>query len=152
MYHYTMCGLDNVWLENGYTEKKTAYGNAVSIDAAEDLHRVIALSLCGKPHRLTGKEFRFLRTTMNMSQSGIAKLLGVTEQSVSLWERTGKVPKAPDTLTRLAFLAKHDGNATISSVIDRINTVERICHQRIVAKESAKGWTSKLKDENALAA
>ena len=71
---------------------------------------------------------------------------------MSLWERTGKVPKAPDTLTRLAFLAKHDGNATISSVIDRINTVERICHQRIVAKESAKGWTSKLKDENALAA
>jgi transcriptional regulator with XRE-family HTH domain len=113
---------------------------------------VIALSLCGKPHRLTGKEFRFLRTTMNMSQGGIAKLLGVTEQSVSLWERTGKVPKAPDTLTRLAFLAKHDGNAKISSVIDRINTVERICHQRIVAKESAKGWTSTLKDEDALAA
>ena len=79
MYHYTMCGLDNVWLENGYTEKKTAYGNAVSIDAVEDLHRVIALSLCDKPHRLTGKEFRFLRTTMNMSQGGIAKLLGVTE-------------------------------------------------------------------------
>ena len=81
MYHYTMCGLDNVWLENGYTEKKTAYGNAVSIDAVEDLHRVIALSLCDKPHRLTGKEFRFLRPTMNTSQSGHLDQAGLPGQA-----------------------------------------------------------------------
>lgn len=31
MYHYTQCGLDNVWLENGYKVKKTAYGQAVAV-------------------------------------------------------------------------------------------------------------------------
>lgn len=144
-----MCGLDNVWLENGYTEKKTAYGKAVSIDSVENLHQVIALSLCEKKSRLTGKEFRFIRTMMDMSQAGVAKVLGVTEQSVSLWERTGKVPKSADTLTRMLYLAKHDGNTKVTAVIDRINTVERICNQRIVATEGRRGWTSKLRDEQA---
>lgn len=81
MYHYTMCGLDNVWLENGYTEKRPPTATRCPLTPWR-IYRVIALSLCDKPHRLTGKEFRFLRTTMNMSQGGIAKLLGVTEQSV----------------------------------------------------------------------
>jgi putative transcriptional regulator len=30
-YHYTECGLDNVYLENGFTVHKTAYGRGVSI-------------------------------------------------------------------------------------------------------------------------
>ena len=36
-----------------------------------------------------------------MSQIGIAGMLGMQKQSVSLWERTGKVPKAQDALHRL---------------------------------------------------
>ena len=45
MYHYTECGLDNVWLSNGYTEKKTAYGKAVSISNADELHKILAEDL-----------------------------------------------------------------------------------------------------------
>jgi hypothetical protein len=32
MYHYTECGLRNVYLKNGYCLRNTAYGETVSIE------------------------------------------------------------------------------------------------------------------------
>jgi hypothetical protein len=40
MYHYTESGLRNVWLENGVTRRKTAYGVATSIQDVDGLHKV----------------------------------------------------------------------------------------------------------------
>jgi DNA-binding transcriptional regulator YiaG len=146
-YHYTECGLDNVWLTNGFIAKKTPYGTAVSVEMADELHAAIAMDLVNKKARLTGKEFRFLRLQLCMSQSNVAKAHGVTEQAVSLWERTGKVPKANDILMRVCYQAKRNGNAAVASIIDRMNDVERLVHQRIVAKTTrAKGWTSRMED------
>ena len=83
MYHYQECGLDNVWLVNGFTEKITPYGKAIAIDQANGLNQTIALKLTTKKGKLTGKEFRFMRITLGMSQEGFAKYVGATEQSVS---------------------------------------------------------------------
>ena len=80
MYHYTECGLDNVWLENGYKVHKTPYGKGVSIDDASGLHAVLVAELVKKQGRITGKELRFLRTHLALSQSNLAKCLGATEQ------------------------------------------------------------------------
>lgn len=143
MYHYTECGLDNVWLENGYTLKKTAYGKAVAIEDADGLHQTLALELIAKQGRLSGKELKFLRVAMGLSQGGLGKLLGATEQSVSLWERTGKVPQAADGLTRLLAAEKFNGNYKVSEVVERISTVERLLNQRIVARETRRQWISK---------
>jgi len=150
LYHYTMCGLDNVWLENGYTEHKTPYGRGVSIVDADGLHNLLARSLVNKPGRLTGKEFRFIRTLLAMSQAGMAKAQGVAEQSVSLWERHGKVPKANDMLARLLYLGASSNTAPIASFVDRINAVERIVHQRIVAKADGESWSSEVQDSDEL--
>ncbi len=144
MYHYTQCGLDNVWLENGYKKKKTAYGQAVAIEGADGLHQTLALELIAKQGRLSGKELKFLRVAMGLSQGGLGKLLGATEQSVSLWERTGKVPQAADGLTRLLASEKLNGNCKVSEVVERISTVERLLNQRIVARETRHKWSSKI--------
>lgn len=143
MYHYTQCGLDNVWLENGYKVKKTAYGQAVAVEDADGLHQTLALELIAKQGRLSGKELKFLRVAMGLSQGGLGRLLGATEQSVSLWERTGKVPQAADGLTRLLAAEKLNGNCKVSEVVERISTVERLLNQRIVARESRRKWVSK---------
>lgn len=140
MYHYTECGLDNVWLVNGYNEIDTAYGKAYSVTAADELLREIAIQVARKPGRLTGKEFRYLRVHMRLSQAAMAKVQGVSEQNVSLWERHGKIPKANDTLLRLYFLAHASGDESVRSAFDRIMTVERLVHQKIVATSGRKGW------------
>lgn len=146
MYHYTECGLDNVWLENGYVSKKTAYGKAASVDDAIGLHKVLAMELTQKKGRITGKELRFMRTVLGMSQDGLGRCVGATEQSVSLWERTGKVPQYADSIVRLLLSEKLNGNSKVTDIIERINTVERICNQRIVAREKKHKWTSSTMD------
>ena len=133
-----------VWLANGYKVKHTSYGDAVAVDDIDGLHLAIAQNLIEKKGSLTGKEFRFLRTPMGMSQIDIPGMLGVQEPSVSLWERTDKVPKAQDALHRLIAnerLVK--GSVGIAEVIERINVVERLVNQRIVAKEWGRKWTAK---------
>ena len=63
-YHYTQCGLDNVWLENGYSRKTTSYGTAVSVEDVDGLHKLLASKLVEKTSALAGKEFRFLRVQL----------------------------------------------------------------------------------------
>jgi DNA-binding transcriptional regulator YiaG len=112
MYHYKECGLDNVWLENGFAAKATPYGKAVAIDDAIDLHKVLTLNLTMKKGRITGKELRFMRVVLGMSQEGLGKCVGATEQSVSLWERTGKVPQSADSIVRMLVSEKTESGTS----------------------------------------
>ncbi len=80
-YHYTECGLDNVWLENGYeVETHKNYGDLVCISNPRGLHDAIGRLLVRLPRTLFGSEFRFLRTELDMSQRILAETLGVGEQ------------------------------------------------------------------------
>src|SRR4051812_470100 len=81
MYHYTECGLQKVWLENGYTVTQTPYGKGVSIRNVSGLHRLIGRALSQRPG-LTGAELRFLRKEMELSQGALADMVGVSEQNV----------------------------------------------------------------------
>ena len=59
-YHYTDSGLDNVWLEDGYTiENDPDYGEIISIEQVQDLHRFLGRMLVALPRPLNGAEFRF---------------------------------------------------------------------------------------------
>jgi DNA-binding transcriptional regulator YiaG len=148
MYHYTECGLDNVWLENGYTKHKTPYGTGVSIDEADDLHQVLVSAILQKKGRITGKELRFLRVELGLSQENLGKLLGATDQSVSLWERTGKVPAASDALVRLLVIERLRKNEKVTAILDRINEVDRLVNGQILVKEDRKKWHSEVAAPN----
>jgi putative transcriptional regulator len=141
MYHYTECGLRNIWLTNGYTVKQTPYGEAVSIQDVEGLHRFIGSIIAQRP-KLTGPELRFLRKEMGMSQKALADFVGTTEQSVSLWERRGHMPKAADRLIKLAYLEtidKKGGNVKIKETIDRLNELDNTAFEQLKLTK-AKEW------------
>ncbi len=143
LHHYTESGLDNVWLKNGYTVKQTPYGKAVAVMEAVALHERLAEFLANKQGRSTGKEFRYLRGMLCLSQLNAARLLGVTEGAVSLWERTGKVPSASDTVMRLLVLEQLKGDGKVGEIIQRVNAVNRLVHQNIVASERGHKWSAK---------
>ena len=147
MYHYTDGGLKNVWLANGYTVRKTPYGDGVAIHDLEGLTEAICLALTEKAGVLTGAEFRYIRSAMLLSQPALGKIIGVDAQSVARWEKTGRVPKWADKLVRLVYIAHANGNEPIKRSIDRVRTVERLVKQRIVVQESKRGWKPELQDE-----
>jgi putative transcriptional regulator len=147
MYHYLSSGLDNVWLANGYTVHQTPYGNGMSIDDVGGLHRMLALMIANKAGPITRKELRFLRTHLKLSQDGLAKMVGVDAQTVSLWERNRKVPTAAETVIRMLVIGSESGTAEVKTIIDRINTVERLVNGHIVASERKNVWKTTLKSD-----
>ena len=133
--HYTACGLDNVWLENGFMVKPSALGEVVSVQDADGLHHLLAMTLVQKPGLLTGKEFRFLRVQLGLSQEALGQLLGFSENAVSLWERKDTVPLTCDHWLRMCVWAKLAGNTKVADALERIKTVQKLAYQKYVVKD-----------------
>ena len=67
-YHYLECGLDDVYLMNGFERFETARGISIAIKEIDKLHQAIGEHLCRHKKELSGKEIRFLRREMLMSR------------------------------------------------------------------------------------
>jgi len=148
-YHYTECGLNNIYLLNGYKCIQTPRGKAVSINDLDGLHRAIGLFLVTTKKDLSGEEIRFLRHELLMSQNTLAKLLGVSEQAIHRWEK-GKInmPKPSESLLRLLYRdhvhqVGHNKDGKISTMLKEIADLEeRNNHDELLFKDTAKGWKS----------
>ena len=92
-YHYTLCGLKNIYLLNGYEEYETPYGKGVSINDVDGLHLAIARDVINSPRRLLPEEFRFLRKEMKCSQGSFGLTIGVNEQTIARIEKGEIQPK-----------------------------------------------------------
>jgi putative transcriptional regulator len=105
MYRYKESGLDDVMLENGYTIRQTPYGETVTIENVDALHRLLGGRIILQ-REITGAELRFLRREMGKTQAELAALFRMTEQTVSLWERdrTKAIPPLADSLLRLLYI------------------------------------------------
>ncbi len=127
MYHYVESGLDNVFLENGYTPHKTAYGKGVSIQNTKGLHRAIGKWLIRQPSPLNGAELRFLRLEMEQTQRNLAAVLGTTEQSLRLWEkhRNKALPGPADRLLRALYADYSFGDGHVRRMLERLAELDQ---------------------------
>jgi transcriptional regulator with XRE-family HTH domain len=147
MYHYTQCGLDNIYLKNGYKEENTGYGTGVSIYDIEDLHKVIARGIVNKEDRLTAKEFRFLRIEMDYSQVTLGKLMGLTDQQIANYE------KSKTHSTNLADKAIRDlyqesiNESPVAGLLAKIAEIDKAIHEIALNIEHSKEshqWQAKV--------
>lgn len=101
-YHYTECGLDNVYLHNISIVSDVNGEQVFQIPRINQLHNLIAQCLLNKKGLLNGKEIRFLRTNAGLMQSGLSKLLGKEAQAVGRWERNEHpIDRTTDMLLRM---------------------------------------------------
>ncbi|MDH5302021.1 MAG: helix-turn-helix domain-containing protein [Gammaproteobacteria bacterium] len=144
MYHYTSCGLRNIWLRNGFVMKETSYGHGVAIHDVEGLHKAIGLNLVqNKPH-LSGAEIRFLRKELDMPQAQLAAMLGVSENTIRGWEKhRGKITKPAERLLRMIYQEYVTGNSSIRELIERLGKFNRnIYSNGMSLEETENGWVS----------
>ncbi|WP_179253498.1 helix-turn-helix domain-containing protein [Brucella pseudogrignonensis] len=142
-YHYVDSGLDNVWLENGYTLHTTPYGEGVSIQNTAGLHHAIGRWVISLPKPLNGAEVRFLRLEMELTQRDLAGILGTEEQAVRRWEkaRTKPVANGPaDRLLRALYEEFLDGDGSVRRMVDRLAQLNQIDPQSVSFCETSEGW------------
>lgn len=145
MYHYTECGLKDVWLLNGFKEIATPYGKATSVERADQLDQAIAGLLVEKPRKLKGSEFRFLRKQLGQSQVSMAQAWGISHETVAKWERTGNLPAMADRFIRAYWNEVREGNAHIVALLERLGKFDAASnnkdhHDKLVLKETRAGW------------
>lgn len=131
-YHYLECGLDYVYLANGFERFESRRGPSVAIRDIDALHQVIGRHICDQKKNLSGKEIRFLRREMLMSQASLAHMLGVKEQTVHRWE-AGKTatPKAAESILRFLYMEQVKASSEgLRSTLKRIADLEDEIHHQ----------------------
>lgn len=105
-YLYRGCGLEGIYLLNGYTIFEHDDEPHVSIKNLEGLHQAIGRHLAINRKGLAPKEIKFLRNTLGLTQAELASKLGNDSQSVARWEKgQTDIPGSAEKLLRLIFLA-----------------------------------------------
>jgi DNA-binding transcriptional regulator YiaG len=106
-FHYTMCGLPDVYLLNGVVlHEDEGYGPSYEIQDIEGLHDTIAAHVVERTNKLlTGSELRFLRKRMRKTQVVLAHLLRVSEQTIANYEKGATDISGPaDFAVRVHYL------------------------------------------------
>lgn len=105
-YEYRGCGLEGVFLLNGYETHYHDGERHVIIKDIDGLHIAIGRHLVLHRKALSPKEIRFLRRTMKLSQAELAARLSKTSQSVARWEKgISDIPGPAEKLLRVMLLA-----------------------------------------------
>jgi len=146
MYHYQTCGLENIYLVNGYSKIMYAGETAVSIHDLSGLHRAITYSLVSKSEHLSGKEFRFLRLEMDLSQPALGKLFGVSDQAIAKWEKEQSGIPTPAELLIRAYAEEKiaHGSGKVAALIEKLSQPECKDIQKLEFLETDQGWQSTI--------
>ena len=141
-YRYTACGLDDVYLLNGYTGHETPYGEGVSIEDADGLHRVIALDIVTSPRRIRGQEVRFLRSQLELSQEGLARVLRTSRPTIARYEGSPDkaIPGSVETALRLFYAAAIDGDPSAENIVELLKELDELEHVAVMFEETPHGW------------
>jgi DNA-binding transcriptional regulator YiaG len=137
--HYTMSGLDYVYLLNGFTvENDPDYGRIVTIEDERDLHRAIGLYVITRPRNLTGAEFKFLRKQMGFKQKEFAANLGINEQTVANYEKGKPIPTRSEFAARMDFLLWITPDDAKAGVMKRVaERIKAYAHKSKTEAETA---------------
>jgi len=142
--HYTQCGLDDIYLLSGYERVKTAYGEGLSIKNADQLHKAIGWHLASQTKTLSGKELRFLRKQMNLTQSDLAKLLGLISQQVARWEKGECEISGPaDRLIRALFIQLAGGELRLEELVKALDELDAPLEQKSYFVNNGREWHAK---------
>ncbi len=125
MYHYTECGLPNIYLKNGFIIEEIDGEEYSSIDDMNGLHSAIAQAIVDNNAPLTHQQFRFLRIELNVSQKVLGVRFGVSEQTIARYEKNeSSIPRTTDAALRSLYMESLEKNNPVSYFLDLLSDAE----------------------------
>ncbi|MEE9453156.1 MAG: hypothetical protein V3V13_02075 [Paracoccaceae bacterium] len=141
IHHYKECGLDNIYLTNGVNILETPYGRTTSINDLDGLHRAIGLHVANTKSRLSGKEVKFLRHELDLSQAVLATLLRTTEQTFARWEKGKiKLPGPAQALLTAFYMENVKGGSTLAKHLEHLAQLDAEVHEDLCLSYSDSEW------------
>lgn len=140
-HHYRECGLNYVYLANGFSYKQTRHGKTVSIQDMDGLHRAIGAHLAREKRELTGADLRFLRKELGLSQKLLGMLLGKSAQTVARWEKgQTRIDATAERLVRLLYAQPSGGYENIKNVLQGLASLDSLIEGEVCFEDTENGW------------
>ncbi|GLQ15871.1 helix-turn-helix domain-containing protein [Maritalea porphyrae] len=129
-YHYKECGLENIYLSNGFIFDEFEGEQVVAVKDIDALHEAIGLHIVLERKVPSGKELRFLRAELDMTQAELATMLNVSSQSVARWEKeecevNGGAVLALKLLFALKALPEDVKDKLVAGLVDRLDALSK---------------------------
>ncbi|ETX11347.1 transcriptional regulator [Marinomonas ushuaiensis DSM 15871] len=142
MYHYIECGLQNVYLKNGFTVERIDNEEYTSIDDMNNLHSAIAQVIADSRTALRPAEFKFLRVELNLSQKMLSHRFGVSEQTIARYEKgKSEIPRTTDAALRSLYMEKLEKNSSVGFFLDLLSDTEaKQAAREILLEETGNHW------------
>ena len=140
---YTLCGLDDVYLVSGYDLEDTEDGPVLSVHDVDGLRRAIGKYLATEKKVLNGKEIRFLRKELDLTQAELARLLRVSDQQVARWEKSHcEMPGPADGLLRFIYLEEiGDSGFSVRNLLETLGEIDAPVQDMQIFAATDEGWT-----------
>lgn len=140
-FHYTASGLPDVWLLNGFHREETPDGPAVRIEDADGLHNALARAIATAKKPFAPAELRFLRKLLGLSQAAVARLLGITDQTVARWEKgETAMDAAAERLVRFVVLEHLGDDVSVREELTALAEQDEALHGEHRLKRSGQTW------------
>lgn len=121
---YKGCGLEGIYLCNGYEIDEVDGEQYIHIQDREALHKVIALNIVEHRKTLGPSELKFIRVAMDQTQSDLAKSLGVSSQTVARWEKgQSEIPGPADRMLRVFVMVKMLPPEALTKLVAELTTL-----------------------------
>ena len=138
-YQYTECGLSNVFIDDVDVVQDSRGEETYTIRNILGLHKLIAHTIVSRPRqRMTGDEFRFLRSEMGLTQEEAGKRLGRDRVTVSRWERgETTIDPAVETVMKMLAIEKLGINRdmTVEELVSRADWAVEVSEIRIDGRD-----------------
>lgn len=118
-YEYKASGLDNVTLIGVQIVHDDEGDPCVAIKNVNGLNKAIAEAIVNSRRCISGKELRFLRTLMGMTQAELAGNVNKDTQSVGRWERE-EHPIDANAETLIRFMAREKLGLQLDAPISEV--------------------------------
>jgi len=139
--HFTACGLDNVLLGSGYDVVDTPEGRGVRIRNLDELHCAIGEFLAAHKRTLIGKELRYLRQHMNLTQAELGHLIGLSSQQVARWEKGQcEISGAAESLLRVLFMEHLRKDISVRGLLLELDECDGIAEDKTLFVSTERGW------------
>jgi DNA-binding transcriptional regulator YiaG len=144
MYLYDECGLDNVFLKNGFRKEVIDGDEVVFIRDVDALHEAIGRAIASKPEILSKAEVRFLRKELDLSQKDLGTLLGVTDQTIALWEnekRKTEIGKSDSTMLKIVYLQALEESPDAIKMLEESKRITDLSYAILnLERRGKQGW------------
>jgi len=141
--HYPQCGLDDVYLCGGYEIETIDGEEFITVKDIDGLRNAIGVALIRGKKLLSGKEIRFLRRELDLTQSEMARFLGCDAQQVARYEKgTNKMPGSADRLLRLIYKEHTCGSINVTEILRSLDQLDSRLDEKQVFEATDEGWKS----------